>query len=1131
MAKTTINKGLALSFAEKYQKIDDMLYRDMYAVYDQNAKSVSFTDYINFFFYGVVPSGSFTDLGLSEDKSTYSFSVKQAIKNALKLNEDTSLPPEISKKTENGKTVLSLNIPFELYIYDDSDVNFLDSTRMSKILNEQLTSLLNHTKGLTVAELKKYSTVDNFYDVAIKEYNKGLPNGEKIGHKSSPIAREDFINLFHRPLVEGIRRLNDDLKKTYLDTRAAVDSAKKQLAREKRAETKRLNEIKKIEEQKNKLSTLSVLGGVINQVISKKEDENTLISFGFIGKDGKEIGSGEKMSLAEVKEKYKNDLPNVESFLIAEVVDKNNNVKPLDNTIVGICPNVTSVEIGKNVTEINSNTFKQNNIKSVFLNSAFDPSGKLLCEFEEDTFKSDNEKFKVYVAGQQNNGETIVYTGYSPDVFMQQYRNGELQNSVNGRVNKVKYDNIADDQGVGNSDIVEVEKKKTEYPLVFWNNNLMNDIVDKYEKETLVSLVLLEEVDKGKLYYYSVQKSNDGSDDTFVFYNNTKVIHSKSISKIREKYGKDIASAKGVYILGVTDREGKPLPVTKGIVDLCPNATTVHINENVKQISKGAFSRNNITNVFLMLNESTIDSFDPTTSKLVWDIENGAVENSNKEFRIYLAGTRIERPVYTGYTVDSFNRLYKDDNNALLKADVDGRIFTQSKDSVISKTDDDKEIVGDSTNLQPDSNNESVDENSVVTNGNNQNQDNLNNNENIVNTNEGSVDTNQSNDNSDQNNQNTDNNNVNTDDNNNVDPSNVNDDVNTENIRSTCRHRTYPYLLDTHRHLNFGWGSLLRWGIKRPVLSTIAITGGLLGIAGLLSGVVPAFGALFSSIKIATISVLAVGVLVGGAIEIGKQILKKTNKRYRTMFIKDKANKINKKISDKIRRIQNNMNRQKEALNDETGLLHGNAIKKEGVKKLSSRNENSIQSYHTKYSDIQNENQQLIYGRDGIENLNEKMQELMKEVSILENQIGGEDQLKQRLRNDKLSQIKDIVASIKGNHKKMGRVYKPSEELGIPNGESSLRNIYDHYRQYKKINTDNDNELDPDTTYKIKKEVNERLEQVFAENDENEIGIDNISIEDKQTYNRNNNPRNFSRTRNQSNNDGSVGEHNENEGR
>lgn len=1080
MSKSTIKPELVNSLSEKFRSIND----DLFLGVKNDPNNTSFVDFINFSFYGIVPSGSFADLGIDEKDYVYSFSVKNAVKNTLKLNSDAKLPLEISQVSEDGKTNLKLNIPFDMYVNDDYELNFLDVSRMTSIINDKLSKFINHSKGLLSSERDKYKTIDDFYDAVIKDYNKGLVNSEKIGHKSSPIARENFVNMFHNPLVEGVRRLGTELEKSYLATKSVADVIKQQEDIAKRAEAKRLKEIKKAENQKEKEAALSRLGSGLLQVANRKIEENTLVSFALVGENGQWYGYETKMSLADIKFKY--DLSDAQRFLIMEVVDKNNNAKPLDSTIVDICPNATSIEIGANVTQINNNTFARKNINSVFLvaDEAFDSNGNLVWKLEEDAFKSDNSRLKVYVSGHK--GKNNVYTSYNPDLFMQQYYNNELQNSIAGRVSRSKYVSTSNENTISvpvesNNTVDEKQDKENypvvawkNYPVVVWNNNIINDIAideinrerqEAYEKETEVTLFLLSAVKNNNGKVTNVPSTAVGDPIT------------GTISEIKKKYSEHLNKADGVLIMGVFDKkDNTPSALTKDIVDLCPNASTIEVSPHVSQISKEAFSRDSISDVFLMGG----DNFDSETGKLAWDIEQGAVGNGNSDFRIHLAGARrgVEGGVYTGFTAETFNNFYEN-YNGLLKADVNGGIFTTSKESVVSKTDNDEKVV---TNIDDAESVAAAETNNNVANNGGQNSN--------VNINQASTSTNANN-----------NNTVNT---------------NTANNYQGRPH-VYPYALDTHRHLNFGFGSIVRWSIKRPVWSTIAVTGGLLGVAGILSGVVPAFGALFSSIKIATISVAAVSILVGGAIQIGKQILKKTNPRYRSLFLTDKANKINRKIADKIRRVQSNMNHQRTLLEDEVGLLHGNATKTEGRKELSENNINTIQNEHAKYLKLQRQNQKLIQSGKGVTKLNDKMQRIMEEVDRLEGTIGREDSQKQRLRQERVSEVNSMIGYVNRAHNRMGRVYRPNSNIDIPEGESNA-NVYDHYRRYyaDKVNeqygSNNENQilntsLDDMYTGDIKSDVRDRVGRILEGESEDSYGINYINIEGKEEYVRANNPK------------------------
>lgn len=547
-----------------------------------------------------------------------------------------------------------------------------------------------------------------------------------------------------------------------------------------------------------------------------------------------------------------------------------------------------------------------------------------------------------------------------------------------------------------------------------------------------------------------------------------------TITELREKYSTELNAAEGFAVMGITDKDGNPQPLTKEIVDLCPNASTVEVDQKVKEIKKGSFSRENINDVFLLDTEN----YDANTGKLVWDIEQGAVENTNEDFRIHISGARRDNDSktgwsynYVGFTADKFNNLYYSNYNDGLKAEADGRKFTfapSDNNKVI--TDIGEPVPEDKTpHYKPPV--------------------------------EGPK----------------------------------------PPVQRPQRKHVYPYLLDSHRHLNFGWGSLLRWSIKHPVWSTLAITGGVLGIAGIFSGIVPAFGALFASIKTAAISVAAISVVVGGVIEIGKQILKKTNKRYKSLFLTDKANKLNRKIAEKISRVQNNMNRQQELLGNEVGLLHGNAIKKEGERNLSQNNINTIRNEHAEYLKLQKQNQKLIGSGKGITALNSKMQKLMAKVDALEVAIGGEDTVKQELRRDNVSEVKTIVEYVNRAHKQMGRVYKPNNDVENKNGESN-ENVYDHYRRYhmnkhsvaeveENTSEENDqtqdnkqapnkkkqtkikpkkvviNTLDEDITNELQDDVQNRVDNIIEGENEYNFGVGNIAWEGKEDYDRVHNPR------------------------
>ena len=520
-----------------------------------------------------------------------------------------------------------------------------------------------------------------------------------------------------------------------------------------------------------------------------------------------------------------------------------------------------------------------------------------------------------------------------------------------------------------------------------------------------------------------------------------ETIKGKTIEQIKANYASSLKLATRVMFMGVTDSTGtKVAPLTAQMVDLCPNANVIEICKNVSKIADYAFVRQNINIVALR----GFNNFDKKTGEFNWELNPNTLKSNNPSFKI-VAGGRVgnrER-----YVASDYNKFMYEYYNGMLEKNLNAQIFTQTPDSKLPKiTTEVKTPVGDGNNNQDNKTPEKI----VV----------------------GSEP---------------------------VDKPNPQPQpqrpASVLNGLKGKKNYMYPYQLDVHRHLNFGPGSLLRWSVKRPVWSTIAVTGALLGIAGIFSGVVPAFGAMFASIKIAAASIFVGGLLIAGAIQIGKQILKRVNKRYRSLFMKDKANKLNKKIAEKLRQVQNNITRSKSLMETEVGILEGNATKLNNPS-LSAQNTHDINAAHKEYLQLIAKNKKLM---KQVGSLQKEMKNKMMTATTLEQQIGGEGTQKCQDREKRLNEANAIIEYYKKASKNMGRLYIPDPTKGRGDGEST-KNIIGLYEDMNGRGSANVGQyLDSTQASDISTTVKQRIDQAISQETNTEV-VESVNFEGKEDF-------------------------------
>lgn len=282
----------------------------------------------------------------------------------------------------------------------------------------------------------------------------------------------------------------------------------------------------------------------------------------------------------------------------------------------------------------------------------------------------------------------------------------------------------------------------------------------------------------------------------------------------------------------------------------------------------------------------------------------------------------------------------------------------------------------------------------------------------------------------------------------------------------------YPYQIDSHRSLNTGKGALLKWIIKHPVWSMILLAGTFVGIGGLITA-----GAMFASMKVVAASIVIGGALFCGAVQIVKQIIKKHNTRYRSLFEKDEVNKFNRKIAKTLRRMQERSKRQEELIKKEVGILDGNA-KKPANPRLSKNNINQITAAHKEYMKLLDKNQKLAVK---VEKLRTKMNKFAVLAETLESEIGGEDQEKIETRTNNLNEANSIIDKYIESAKQMGRLYAPDANKPKRRDGQSTENIIKYYTERHnaagkaKLGQE---DLDSALTGEIAKGVLERLNTV-----------------------------------------------------
>ena len=523
-----------------------------------------------------------------------------------------------------------------------------------------------------------------------------------------------------------------------------------------------------------------------------------------------------------------------------------------------------------------------------------------------------------------------------------------------------------------------------------------------------------------------------------------------------EKRASLLQKTSSFIILGITDEKGNPIPLTKEIVDQIA-VENIQITQNVKNISKGAFTHANIKQVTF---QDAHKAFDPEDINGSTKIEEGAFGDGVKilSYGVRKKFTTVEgKPRFTGeqnlyyeYTPELFMKYYN--SGSIHKRMNSNKIFTPKS---VEKPDpiDEEELlrVKKETKKEP----KVVDPNTSKPQGNNR--------------------------------------------------------------REKIKGLVVPFALDHDRSFNSGWGKFLKWTIKSPVVSTLALTSIIMMTVLLGSTFIPAFKVLFASMELISTSIVVGSFIVAGLIELTKQFCKIFSKRYRSMFLKDKAMKISKKIRTKLNTIHNNILKAEEMIQNEIGLLHGNATKERGKKALSVRNKGQIKNWHSKYVEMLNEAKKLKKKADKHKI---KLDKTMDKIENLENEIGGEHEEKANRRLARRKNLDNAFAVYETAIKEMGRLYEQDDEIA-PEGESTGENIMKYYERKRKASkvepVVNKDELNSQITGEIKEEITERLDDITEE-------VHDLTFQGRSTYQEEVNNNSVGRDRNNSSHDGAVKE-------
>ena len=303
-----------------------------------------------------------------------------------------------------------------------------------------------------------------------------------------------------------------------------------------------------------------------------------------------------------------------------------------------------------------------------------------------------------------------------------------------------------------------------------------------------------------------------------------------------------------------------------------------------------------------------------------------------------------------------------------------------------------------------------------------------------------------------------------------------------------------PYAVDHDRSLNSGFGRFVKWTIKRPVWSTLALAGGTSLVLLLVSSFIPGVRELLLSLELISTSIVVMTAIVAGVIQIGKQLLKIFSKRYRSMFLKDKAQKINKKITKKLIKIHENLHKAEEIVKNEVGLLHGNASKETGKKQLSLANKIQIKAWHKEYNKLLEESKKL---KEEAKHEKAKLDEKVEKIDKLEEEIGGENEKKKARRKAASKNLDEAFKVYEKAIKDYGRLYEHDEEH--EEGDSTEEDIYEYYASKQKAkkadSKPEEEDLDQETTGDIKESVENRLESISER-------YHSILFQDKAGYNK-----------------------------
>lgn len=420
MARTVVNQKDSDALKNRFKDIYDNLYTNTRNTFeDEKPGEVSFSDFLNFFFYGIVPDGSLKSLNISEEleqKIKYAFSIKGSIKNILKLNKEISTVDIEENVNENNEKSYGFSVPFNLYLDDSTKIKTLDTFKLTNILNNTLSSFLKRRSGLNKSDIKKYGTANSFVDTIIKEYNKGLTAKEKIGSKSATISREVFAKEINKVVVDAIQDVNTKLQKEYNTAKSAYDEVRKIESAKRREER---NAIKKATEEKEEAVSS----------VSK-------ISCALFDANGRCIESIKGKTIEQIKEKYASKLNDTSRIIFTGVTNSTGTrVTPLTLQMVNLCPNADVVEVCEVVSQIEDYAFARKNIKTVILRGCENfnkTTGEFNWELKPNTLRNDNPDFRIVAGGRIGDKERYVSSKYND--FMYEYYNGLLEKSLNGQI-------------------------------------------------------------------------------------------------------------------------------------------------------------------------------------------------------------------------------------------------------------------------------------------------------------------------------------------------------------------------------------------------------------------------------------------------------------------------------------------------------------------------------------------------------------------------------------------------------------------------------------------------------------------------------------------------------------------------